>query len=173
MGHFSNDNGTQLSFFEIGGPTGPGINANGAALEVRNSANAAFAVMRGADPVAANDFVTLESLATVKGPVNLVKVNVGLTTTASTAILPAGAVVRRVFLDVTTGYTAGATISVGAAGSVSAYMTTAQNSPAVIDKYEVSDDPASVNAAVLVTLAGTAATVGACVAYVEYAVPLT
>ena len=52
-------------------------------------------------------------------------------------------------------------------------MTTAQNSPAVIDKYEVSDDPASVNAAVLVTLAGTAATVGACVAYVEYAVPLT
>ncbi len=57
MGLFSRLAGTIATFFQIGGPAGPGLNANGAALEARDSANSTFAVMRGAAPVGANDFV--------------------------------------------------------------------------------------------------------------------
>ncbi|MFI5296516.1 MAG: hypothetical protein ACHREM_00340 [Polyangiales bacterium] len=53
------------SFFQFGGPTGPGINANGAALETKNSTNSAFAVHRGADPVGDNDFVTRQWAETI------------------------------------------------------------------------------------------------------------
>ncbi len=58
MGLFSKLAGTVSSFFQIGGPAGPGVNANGAALEAKNAANNAFAVMRGATPVGDNDFTT-------------------------------------------------------------------------------------------------------------------
>ena len=58
MGLFSKLAGTVTSFFQIGGTAGPGINANGSALEARNAANSAFAVMRGGTPVADNDLTT-------------------------------------------------------------------------------------------------------------------
>ena len=57
-GIFSKLAGTIASFFQVGGPAGPGINANGAALETRNAANSAFAVHRGATPVGDNDLTT-------------------------------------------------------------------------------------------------------------------
>ena len=47
-------------FFQIGGPSGSGINLNGTALEAKDSANSVYVNMRGADPVANNDLVTLE-----------------------------------------------------------------------------------------------------------------
>jgi hypothetical protein len=50
--------GVMQAFFRFGGPTGPGINANGTALETKNSANTAFAIHRGAFPVGDNDFTT-------------------------------------------------------------------------------------------------------------------
>jgi len=58
MGVFKKLAGVINSFFQIGGPAGPGINANGAALESRNAANNAFAVHRGGFPIADNDFTT-------------------------------------------------------------------------------------------------------------------
>jgi hypothetical protein len=58
MGLFSRLAGTVSSFFQIGGPSGPGLNANGTALEVKNSANSAFAVARGAYPLGDNDLTT-------------------------------------------------------------------------------------------------------------------
>jgi hypothetical protein len=48
------------TFLRIGGPSGPGLNANGSALEVKNPTNTSYAIVRGADPVASNDLVTLE-----------------------------------------------------------------------------------------------------------------
>lgn len=57
-GVFSKLLGTVASFFQIGGTAGPGVNANGAALETRNAANNAFAVHRGATPVGDNDLTT-------------------------------------------------------------------------------------------------------------------
>lgn len=58
MGVFSKLAGTVSSFFQIGGPAGPGVNANAGALEARNAANSAFAIMRGAAPAGDNDFTT-------------------------------------------------------------------------------------------------------------------
>jgi hypothetical protein len=56
-GVFSKLLGTITSFFTIG-ISGPGINANGSALETKNNANSVFAVHRGATPVGDNDFAT-------------------------------------------------------------------------------------------------------------------
>lgn len=65
MGLFSRIAGVVASFFQVGGPGGPGLNANGAALEARNSTNAAFATFRGgligATP-GNNDLVPLGSM---------------------------------------------------------------------------------------------------------------
>ncbi len=69
MGLFQRLAGVVNSFFEIGGPTGPGINANGAALETKNAANSAFAVHRGAAPVGDNDFTTKAYVDTIFKPI--------------------------------------------------------------------------------------------------------
>jgi hypothetical protein len=58
MGMFSKIAGTLSAFFQVGGPSSPGLNANGTALETKNSGNSAFAVHRGASPVGDNDFAT-------------------------------------------------------------------------------------------------------------------
>jgi len=58
MGLFSRIAGFVGSFVQFGGPAGPGLNANSGALEARNAANNAFAVMRGATPVGDNDLTT-------------------------------------------------------------------------------------------------------------------
>lgn len=58
MGLFSKLAGTVSSFLQIGGPAGPGVNANAGALEARNAANTAFAIIRGATPVGDNDLTT-------------------------------------------------------------------------------------------------------------------
>jgi hypothetical protein len=57
-GVFSKLLGTITTFFQVGGTAGPGINANGAALETKNAANSAFAVHRGGTPVGDNDLTT-------------------------------------------------------------------------------------------------------------------
>jgi hypothetical protein len=62
MSLFSRIAGAVASFFQFGGPGGAGINNNGGALEAKNSTNSAFAILRAADPVGANDVVTLEYL---------------------------------------------------------------------------------------------------------------
>jgi len=52
------------TFFQIGGPAGPGLNDNAGALEAKNSTNAAFVNLRCLDPVNPNDAVTLEYIQT-------------------------------------------------------------------------------------------------------------
>lgn len=63
MSLFSRIAGAIASFFQIGGPSGPGINDNAGALEAKDPTNSVFVNMRGADPAGLNDFVTLESLS--------------------------------------------------------------------------------------------------------------
>jgi hypothetical protein len=69
MGIFSNIIGTLSSFFQFGGPTGPGLNDNGGALEAKNSANTAFAILRGASPVGDNDLTTKSYADTQSKPI--------------------------------------------------------------------------------------------------------
>lgn len=72
MGLFSRVAGIAGSFFQLGGPSAAGIQSNGSAIEARNSGNTGFVVSRAADPVAANDLVTLEYLnANVSTNINL------------------------------------------------------------------------------------------------------
>jgi hypothetical protein len=58
MSLFSRLAGIVGTFFQIGGPGGPGWNDNAGAIEGRNAANSAFAIVRGAFPVGDNDLVT-------------------------------------------------------------------------------------------------------------------
>lgn len=58
MSLYSTFVGALGAFFQVGGPTAPGINQNSTALETRNAANNAYANHRGADPVIADDLVT-------------------------------------------------------------------------------------------------------------------
>jgi|SRR5271170_5155822 len=60
MSLFSRLAGVIGTFFQIGGPAGPGLNDNAGALEAKNSTNAAFVNLRCLDPVNPNDAVTLE-----------------------------------------------------------------------------------------------------------------
>ena len=68
MSLYSRIAGVINSFFQFGGPAGPGINANGAALETKNAANNAFAVHRGATPVNDNDLTTKAYVDTIARP---------------------------------------------------------------------------------------------------------
>jgi hypothetical protein len=68
MGLFQKLAGVINAFVQVGGPAGPGLNANGSALETRNAANNAFAVHRGAAPVADNDFTTKAYVDTIARP---------------------------------------------------------------------------------------------------------
>lgn len=73
-GVFSKLLGTIKTFFQIGGTGAPGFNATGGALEARNAANSAYAVMRGAAPVGDNDLTTkayVDKVANKPIPVSL------------------------------------------------------------------------------------------------------
>jgi hypothetical protein len=62
MGLFAKIAGVVGSFFQVGGPSGPGLANDGGSgnLGAYNSGQSAYINVRGADPVANNDFVTLE-----------------------------------------------------------------------------------------------------------------
>jgi len=51
MGLFARMAGIVGNFFQLGGPSGPGLNNNAGAIDGRNAANNAYAIMRGATPV--------------------------------------------------------------------------------------------------------------------------
>lgn len=63
MSLFSRIAGAVASFFQFGGPNGPGLNDNAGVLEAKDATNTVFANLRAADPVGLNDCVTLESLS--------------------------------------------------------------------------------------------------------------
>ena len=69
MGLFSRLAGVVNSFFQLGGPGGPGFNANSGVLEAKNSGNTAFAIMRGATPVGDNDLATKAYVDSIFKPI--------------------------------------------------------------------------------------------------------
>lgn len=173
MSVFSKLAGIVGTFFTWG-PTGPGVNANGAALETRNNANAAYAVHRGAPPVGANDFVTLGGLPGAAGAVSCIAVTPGTAaTTTSTTQMPAGAVVVDCRLAVSTPYSGGATIEVGIAGTLAAYMGTADNDAQLDGTYDVPQQTAVAGLSAVVVTVGGAPGAGVCQVLVFYVVPVT
>jgi hypothetical protein len=174
MSLFSRIAGTMASFFQIGGPGNSGWNSPDAThLEARNAANAAYVVARGASPVGANDFVTLGSVPGLTGPVNAIRFAIGTgAAQASVTGIPAGAVIMRALLDVTTPYSGGTTITVGSSGTAALLMAAADSTPTTADIYQADQDTAwDVGAStVRVAVAGApAAGAGFCTVY--YSIP--
>lgn len=268
-GLFSKLLGTISSFFQFGGPSGPGINQNAAALETKNAANNAFAIHRGATPVGDNDFATkayVDKTANKPIPVSLqfngnnalpansgteqwyvvtttgpnasigqllwddgsgagtvavipaavgntivttaaftggtitlaanqmyvwtgtqwldiapsvagvtYMIRMAITTAASQSSatsIPANAIVYDARLDVTTAYSAGATISLGITGNTALFMGTTDNTATVAGLYQDMQDTSVGGSAapLLVTVAGAPAA-GAGFAIVLYSIP--
>lgn len=252
-GVFSKLLGTITSFFQVGGTSGPGINANGAALESKNAANSAFAVHRGATPVGDNDFATkayvdkmaskpipvsvqfngnsalpansgteqwyvvtttganatigqllwddgsgagnvaviaavtgntivttvaftggtislaanqmyvwtgsawLDIAPSVSGATYMIRTTLGTAASTSSATqIPANAIVYDARLDVTTPYSAGATIALGITGTTNLFMATTDNTPQIAGLYQIMQDTSvgASAAALLATVAG-------------------
>ena len=166
--------GTVETIFQLG-LGGPNLKANGAVVEARDAADTAFVIVRGLTPVAANDLTTKGYVdsGTLGGALREVRIPIALAaTTDSVTILPAGANVRRVAVEPTTPYSAGATIAVGQAGSTSLLMGTTDSNPQAAGIYESSLDQAwgAAPLAVRVTIGGAPAA-GAGVVIVEYSTP--
>jgi hypothetical protein len=270
MSLFSKLYGTVASFFQIGGPSGPGIYNSSGVLQARNAANNAYVTMSGATPTTDNNFATKQYVDTTANkpiPVSLqfngnntlpvdssteqwyivttsganatigeilwddglntgatvtvlpaVTGNTVITTTAfvggtvtfganqlliwtgtawadvipsisgaiyelvtmitnaasqsSATTIPANAYVTNVVLNVTTPYSAGATIAVGQTGSTSLLLGTGDNTPQVADEYQstLAVSWGSTAYPVLVTITGSPAA-GAGYVVVEYCVP--
>ena len=91
---------------------------------------------------------------------------------SSTHKIPAGAIVLRAYLDITTPYSPGATISLGTAANASLFMATSDSDPQVAALYDALQDTAvAAQNPMLVTVAGGPAA-GAGFACVVYSVPL-
>ncbi len=110
---------------------------------------------------------------TSTGVAVVIRIPIALITVLSIANIPAGAIVLRAFLDVTTPYSGGTTIELGTAANASLFMTTAQNTPTSANLYDKPQDTVNTTAdPLLVTIAGGPGA-GAGFACVEYCIPLT
>ena len=167
--------GTLESLFSIGGAAvaaNPALKKNGAVLEARLGDDSAFAKVRGASPVGADDLATrgwVEALPDAVENLKVVRFALGTATASSTFTLPANARVLQARLQVTTGYSVGATIEVGQTGATGKFLSTTETTPQAIGTNLKNDDVAAnaTAAAVTATIAGAPAA-GVAVVLVEY-----
>ncbi len=194
MSLFSKIRGTIETIFQVG-LGGPQLKKSaGAALDVRDNADAAYAVVRVATPAGNQDASTkaytdagdAASVATseaytdaavagisVAGVVREIRMALALAgTTTSVTNIPANAIVNYVAVKVGTQYSAGATVSIGQTGSLALLMATTDSLLQSTDTFEVSCDvPWGAGALpVVATLAGAPAA-GAGFVFVRYTVP--
>jgi hypothetical protein len=109
----------------------------------------------------------------VAGAVYSIQVALGTTgTTTSVTSLPANAVVQRCVLNVTTAYSAGATIEAGQTGSLALALGTTDNTPQSVDTYVVDQVTSwGASALPLVVTIGGAPTAGAGTMTIYYSSP--
>ncbi len=148
----------------------------GQAIQIIGPSGTGVLVPNGATITAVCDgtnFIPQSGGAATPGQVFVIRIPVALITVSSTTSIPAGAIVLRAFLDVTTPYSGGTTIELGTAANASLFMTTAQNTPTSANLYDKPQDTVNTTAdPLLVTIAGGPAA-GAGFACVEYCIPLT
>lgn len=179
MSLFSKIRGTIETIFQLG-LGGPQLKANAGNVEARNSADAAFVIVRGATPVAANDLVTKayadSAVIIADGGVQEIRFAIG-TGAAQNSVtsVPANAIMISAELDITTPYSGGATITIGNAGTPALLQATTDNNPQAAGIYQVMQDTTYTGgpATILVTIAGgPVAGVGACIVrYVQAPLP--
>lgn len=113
--------------------------------------------------------------ADVAGAEYVVQFTIGHSTSySSSTIIPAGAIILSTTLNITTLYSAGATLSVGQTGSTSLLQATTDNTPQTVDTYTSNIQTAwgATAYAVLVTV-GDSPSAGAGTCTVTYSVPLS
>lgn len=95
----------------------------------------------------------------------------GTNTITSVTSIPSGGVVYECTVDVTSGFAAGATITVGQSGHLTEFQGTGDNTPATPGLYTKNQVTSPATAAPLVVTVVSTTTAGAGVAYVRYSVP--
>lgn len=149
MANFRQLLGTLQSFFRIGGPGSAGLKSVDAnTLEMRNATDAAQGRLRGADPLAAQDYVTKNHFDTVApgvapaDAVKTVRLSVAASdgNTDSTTELPAGAIIHKVEAHFkTTAWDTG-TLLVQSKDTTVTVMATSDNFPTTLAGYIIEND---------------------------------
>lgn len=169
--------GITENIFQIG-KGGPQVKRNVAALEIKDAADAAFAILRGLDPVGINDFVTLNyfnnnNAAAIN--LSVVRMPLLLATKVSTVAIPNNSLVFGSLLDIETAYDTGTLWAVTRTGDGTKILqTNTDNDPEVVNTYSVrspvmwgSTGPGTVTA----TLSGATPVAGAATLYIFYSTP--
>jgi hypothetical protein len=176
MGFFQKLRGTFETIFQIG-KGGPNLKNNSGAIEARNNADNAFAILRALDPVAANDLVTLgyfNSNNAAALDVAVVKLPLLLANKVSSVAIPNGATIVDAVLDITTGYDAATTWTFKRTGDASKVLqATSDNDPTVVGQYSVRQilDWGSTGAGTVTATIGGTPAAGAATLYIFYATP--
>lgn len=176
MSFYSKIRGTFETLFQIG-KGGPQIKNSSGVIEARNSTDAAYVNVRGLDPVAAQDFVTLTYFNANNAAaldVAVVQMPLLLATKVSTTAIPNNATIVGAILDVTTAYDAGALWNIRRTGDATKNpLANGDSDPATIGTYH---NPNLVNwgstgAGTVTATLTNAPTVGAATLYLFYATP--
>lgn len=179
MSFFSKIRGTFEALFQIG-KGGPQLKNNAGVIEARNAADAAFAIVRGLDPVAANDLLTLSYFnahnAGAAG-LELIKMPLAHATKVSTATIPDNSIIVFAIIDVTTIYDGTTpTFTVKRTGDATVIpIDTGDSDLTIQNTYQVPQVKSwgtTGAGTVTATFAGAGNTVGAGVLYIAYATPI-
>lgn len=173
--------GTMRSLFHVDGPKGPQIAASnsdlGPCLETLLPDGSTYTIHRGADPLLPNDFATKGYVDAAAAPntQKLIRFTVDLADVSSVLAIPQGAIITRATVKVVTQYSIGATVTLGFAGGLAAYMDVAQSdlvTPTNSFYFNEQDTEmtSGVDEVVVATVAGAPA-VGQCIVSVTYAMP--
>jgi hypothetical protein len=139
MAFWSKIRGTFETIFQIG-KNGPQIRNSSGALEARDSSDAAYAIMRGLDPVGAQDFVTKTYFDTNNAAAQgLTYVSLALSTSGvvSVGTIPNNATIRDVVLKVSSAYNGGATWAFARTGGGASIMASGDNDALTVGEYHV------------------------------------
>lgn len=151
------------------------IKNNAGVMEARNNADSDFIVGRGADPVAANDWVTLQYLSANGGNFQVLQYTItaaGGATQDSASSIAAGNVVYEAREDVTIAWSAGTAISVGNTATPALIIATADVDEESVDTYAIPQRTAwPIDSVVRASVVG-APGVGESVITVLYGTPL-
>lgn len=129
------------------GLSGPQIKNNSGAIEARDSTDAGFAIVRGADPVGNDDLVTKRNVNSAPRLIRFA-IDGNAATQDSTAVIPSGSRVLWVDVEITTVFNNNVDITVGTVADTTAFQVAGDNDPKKIGTYTVFQDtdvtPASV-----------------------------
>jgi len=154
------------------GKGGPQVKNNAGVLENRDATDSDFAIMRGKDPVANNDFATKGWVGTPGSPNGSKWVAHPITTTASTdstKLIPANSKILRRGILVETPYDNGATLQLGYTGTLNAIFDTGDSDLSVAGLWQAEDYSDWNGTAIKLTATiANSPTVGAGTCLVEY-----